>query len=69
MLGGAKDSPIEHYLSIRNYHRYDRDTFICMACSVTNLGKFRKFLETNFLTKEAQISGEFWAIIRNVIFK
>ena len=37
-----------------------------MAISVTWLGYFLNFTGTNFITKVAQIFGNFWAILKSV---
>ena len=42
---------------------------ILSPVSVTSLGYFWKVLVTIFLTKVAQIFGDFWAILKNITFK
>ena len=37
--------------------------------SVTKLDDFRKFFATNFLTKVAQLFGDFWGILKTSLFK
>ena len=43
--------------------------YLVVGASVTRLGDFWKFYVTNYLSKEAQMFGDFWGIFKTSLFK